>query len=262
MNQPAQQSVAQDAHISSCVICMGVIDPNTRAELASCVHQFCFECILTWSKEKSICPLCKLPFKELHHQFNPDGSYSVRMIEQNYIPQPVYEGSQFDALDHNYFLAEVTRVLEQAENTQRQWFRERRQNPALFQKQVNVTEQRSWEMLEEVINRLHLYKQILAEQQRIEAIPLLQELYELQDMLQEVYNGRFDIPTTTTVAAASTTKAAARRRYGADDDYDEYDDDYDDHMSMRSMKVSLADCIKVTQPKATTQNKQRHQRRR
>ncbi|ETV79554.1 hypothetical protein, variant [Aphanomyces astaci] len=39
-----------------------MVDP---ARVNECTHEFCFACILQWSKVSSTCPLCKTPFQAL-----------------------------------------------------------------------------------------------------------------------------------------------------------------------------------------------------
>eukprot|EP00347_Sterkiella_histriomuscorum_P020556 403337356 len=43
-----------------CSICYKRIDPQDQASLESCIHVFCFECILKWAiNSRNICPYCK-----------------------------------------------------------------------------------------------------------------------------------------------------------------------------------------------------------
>ena len=35
------------------------------AEIDSCVHKFCFQCILQWSNISNTCPLCKIEFRNI-----------------------------------------------------------------------------------------------------------------------------------------------------------------------------------------------------
>lgn len=43
-----------------CIICLETI--KVRGEIDSCPHQFCFDCILKWSKVTNTCPVCKRNF--------------------------------------------------------------------------------------------------------------------------------------------------------------------------------------------------------
>lgn len=57
---------------NDCIICLETI--QTRGEIDSCVHQFCFSCILKWSKVTNSCPVCKrnfLEIKEIQKNLNP-----------------------------------------------------------------------------------------------------------------------------------------------------------------------------------------------
>ena len=44
-----------------CPICLNKLSSSTATILNPCYHVFCFDCILTWSKLKLFCPLCKSP---------------------------------------------------------------------------------------------------------------------------------------------------------------------------------------------------------
>lgn len=49
----------------NCSICLGKMENKSFTN--SCFHQFCFTCLLEWSKVKPECPLCKQPFKSIVH---------------------------------------------------------------------------------------------------------------------------------------------------------------------------------------------------
>ena len=60
--------------------------------------QFCYVCILEWSKVKAECPLCKQSFKSIIHSV-----VSMDQYEQYYVPPPVPAPSDSPE-DHNDFL--------------------------------------------------------------------------------------------------------------------------------------------------------------
>lgn len=43
--------------MSECAICLGKI--KRKGKLDSCNHEFCLECIKTWTKDHDSCPLCR-----------------------------------------------------------------------------------------------------------------------------------------------------------------------------------------------------------
>ena len=49
----------------NCSICLS--KPENKSFTDSCFHQFCFVCLVEWSKVKAVCPLCKQPFKSIIH---------------------------------------------------------------------------------------------------------------------------------------------------------------------------------------------------
>jgi hypothetical protein len=44
---------------NNCTICLEIINKNQKTTLDSCQHEFCFECIKTWSKKANTCPVCR-----------------------------------------------------------------------------------------------------------------------------------------------------------------------------------------------------------
>jgi hypothetical protein len=44
---------------TQCSICLDTIDENTTNRALNCGHIYHFQCINTWIKHNSICPLCK-----------------------------------------------------------------------------------------------------------------------------------------------------------------------------------------------------------
>jgi len=48
-----------------------------EAVIESCMHRFCFDCILKWGKLKSFCPLCKKSFSRLLCDITSDSKYHI-----------------------------------------------------------------------------------------------------------------------------------------------------------------------------------------
>ena len=56
-----------------CSICIEIIESENEANLESCIHKFCLDCITNWSKNfKNICPYCKTKFNKILYK-NKDG---------------------------------------------------------------------------------------------------------------------------------------------------------------------------------------------
>ncbi|XP_022130311.2 E3 ubiquitin-protein ligase Topors [Pieris rapae] len=64
----------------NCAICLGTCKNKSFTD--SCLHQFCFRCILKWSKVKAECPLCKQIFKSIIHNVRSNHQYEEYMVEQ------------------------------------------------------------------------------------------------------------------------------------------------------------------------------------
>jgi hypothetical protein len=113
-------------------------------------------------------------------------------------------------------------MLERAETTQRSWFHSYKQNSNLYRKAASTWEQENWDLLEDMINKLHCIKSDLLDGAQYEPMGLLQDLYAVQDTLQGIYSHQ--APQSYRQAHQPPAQPA---RYGAEDDYDE-EDDYPD----------------------------------
>nr|CAI5847428.1 unnamed protein product [Callosobruchus analis] len=63
----------------NCAICLGSFSNKCFSD--SCMHQFCFKCLLEWSKIKAECPLCKQPFKRIIHNVKSNDEYDEHVVE-------------------------------------------------------------------------------------------------------------------------------------------------------------------------------------
>ncbi|XP_044736245.1 E3 ubiquitin-protein ligase Topors-like [Chrysoperla carnea] len=62
----------------NCAICLS--DCDNKSFTDRCMHQFCFACLLRWSKVKAECPLCKQPFKSIIHTVRSNSDYEELAI--------------------------------------------------------------------------------------------------------------------------------------------------------------------------------------
>lgn len=73
----------------NCSICLGKLINTSFTD--SCLHQFCFNCLLQWSKIKTECPLCKQTFKSIIHNVRSEEDYDQYHVPRelaSQIPQP------------------------------------------------------------------------------------------------------------------------------------------------------------------------------
>ncbi|XP_034936241.1 LOW QUALITY PROTEIN: E3 ubiquitin-protein ligase Topors-like [Chelonus insularis] len=64
----------------NCSICLGKLVNTSFTD--SCLHQFCFTCLLQWSRIKTECPLCKQTFKSIIHNVRSEEDY-----DQYHVPR-------------------------------------------------------------------------------------------------------------------------------------------------------------------------------
>uniref|UniRef100_A0A6V7LKF5 E3 ubiquitin-protein ligase Topors n=1 Tax=Bracon brevicornis TaxID=1563983 RepID=A0A6V7LKF5_9HYME len=69
-----------------CSICLGHLINTSFTD--SCLHQFCFTCLLQWSKIKTECPLCKQTFKSIIHNVRSEEDYDQYHVPRD-LPQPI-----------------------------------------------------------------------------------------------------------------------------------------------------------------------------
>lgn len=81
------ESEAGSSSSERCVICLGKC--RNKCYTDSCLHQFCFACLLQWSKVKPECPLCKQLFKSIIHNVKSMKEYDEYMIRTQ--PITIYE---------------------------------------------------------------------------------------------------------------------------------------------------------------------------
>ncbi|XP_074027312.1 uncharacterized protein isoform X2 [Leptinotarsa decemlineata] len=63
----------------NCAICLGTFTNKCFSD--SCMHQFCFKCLLEWSKIKPECPLCKQSFRRIIHNVKSNDEYDEHVVE-------------------------------------------------------------------------------------------------------------------------------------------------------------------------------------
>jgi len=71
-NSPSSSSPGPN-DADACSICLGAI--QNKAKTDSCFHEFCFTCLVEWSKVKPVCPLCKSKFTHIMHNIVSDTDY-------------------------------------------------------------------------------------------------------------------------------------------------------------------------------------------
>ena len=73
----------------SCAICLGKLENVAHTD--TCMHKFCFVCLLEWSKVRPVCPLCKSKFKSIIHNIKSDDDYDSYKLPEP--PPRPYDGA-------------------------------------------------------------------------------------------------------------------------------------------------------------------------
>jgi len=209
------------AETDSCVICLNSLQEKTI--IKSCTHAFCHECICKWSQSKRCCPLCNASFTTLviisSDREEEAPIPSVKLTEADV-------RSDLEALGNSYFAEEISRLLRIAQNFQRNLAKSRKQKVHFHTRFGSVAadawEERNWSVLEDSVNKLEYYQDLIHKDQRFEPYHLLQDLYHIQEQLDSTRKN----PTNEQLCEESSLKTV----YSADDvdqlSSDE-EDDYD-----------------------------------
>lgn len=85
-SQAPPSAPARPSSPESCAICLGELANKSVTD--SCLHGFCFTCLLEWSKVKPECPLCKAKFGSIIHTIKNDEKYERYEIPPRPPPGP------------------------------------------------------------------------------------------------------------------------------------------------------------------------------
>ncbi|XP_066975149.1 E3 ubiquitin-protein ligase Topors-like [Macrobrachium rosenbergii] len=100
-DSPSSSSSSGD----TCSICLGSITDKCVAD--SCLHSFCLLCLKEWSKQKAVCPLCKLGFTKIMYEIKSETEYKEWKVPQ---PDPP-ERNQGTANFQEFLNAETRRFF-------------------------------------------------------------------------------------------------------------------------------------------------------
>lgn len=85
-NEASERSDGTASPPPNCSICLGKLINKSFTD--SCLHQFCFSCLLQWSKIKTECPLCKQTFKSIIHNVRSEEDYDQYHVPRQFAPLP------------------------------------------------------------------------------------------------------------------------------------------------------------------------------
>ena len=74
----------QSSPDATCAICLGEREEQCCTD--TCLHQFCFSCLVEWTKVKSSCPLCKRDFSAILYNIRADDDYDEYKINIQLAP--------------------------------------------------------------------------------------------------------------------------------------------------------------------------------
>eukprot|EP01119_Soliformovum_irregulare_P001448 TRINITY_DN11146_c0_g1_i1.p1 TRINITY_DN11146_c0_g1~~TRINITY_DN11146_c0_g1_i1.p1 ORF type:complete len:240 (+),score=51.83 TRINITY_DN11146_c0_g1_i1:211-930(+) len=202
-----------------CAICLET-DYLPRVQL-ECRHTFCEGCIREWVKVKNTCPMCYASILSIQSR-DLDGNWTEDIVEA---PKPATAdlGSDLQALDHNYFIAEIQRMLSSAHAAQRS---------ARSVGKVKTYSQIDPQDIDRIVTELETHLELFHADVPFDPLTYLDVLYGLQRDL-------------TTPKIQPPPPESERGRYGADD-YDDLSSDEDDSYYHRQSSETK---IKVTYTK-------------
>lgn len=209
-----------------CIICYETITLSNKAIIKGCAHEFCTDCIKNWTQTSLSCPLCKQEFFVLQHSFAEDGTCTEEVLGSPTVA-PVAVEEQLNCLDHSFFLAEVSRLLQAAEHAHKQLWLD-----GLAGRGVSIVEKQQLQVVESVCVELRNHKRRLQALLQFDPHTVLQDLYRLQGMLENVWRGPFALYTSSPQAAPV--------RYSSDDAWEGNVSDDDDDMAEEMAYLAIA----------------------
>jgi hypothetical protein len=210
-----------------CIVCYETITTTNKASIKGCSHEFCYICIKNWAQTSLSCPLCKQEFSVLQHSFKEDGACEEEVLSMP-TAAPIAVEEQLNCLDHSFFLAEVSRLLQAAEHAHKQLWLEGRVGRG-----VSIVEKQQLQALESVCVELRNHKRRLQALLQFDPHTVLQDLYRLQAMLENMWRGSYgDI--------SGQQQAAPPVRYSADDAWEGDISDDDDELAEEMAYLAIA----------------------
>jgi len=216
---------------TSCVICFEHIPLESKAVIKNCTHVFCFTCIKSWMETTITCPLCKQTIDVLQHSFTSEETFQEEKVEAPNLHRGDSGGGQsnvedqLQCLDHAYFIGEVQRLLNDAERRHRQLWQEGQSHRGLA-----MWEQQQLGTVESVVAELRNHKRKLQSLLQFDPHATLQDLYRLQDLLQDSWRG---VPQVAYARARSPVRYSADDADNADDLSE--DEDFSEDLSYLSI---------------------------
>ena len=94
MATPAPRFHAQDGDDGECGICHESLVEQARGVIDSCVHAFCYACILKWSSIESRCPFCRSRFGVIR-RVGTDGALIAEEVVPARDQRAIFENRDF-----------------------------------------------------------------------------------------------------------------------------------------------------------------------
>jgi len=211
-----------------CIVCYETITTANKAIVKGCVHEFCLSCIKNWTQTSLSCPLCKQEFSVLQHSFQENGECTEEVLSSPTVATVAGVEEQLNCLDHSFFLAEVTRLLQAAEYAHKQLWLEGRVGRG-----VSIVEKQKLQVVESVCVELRNHKRRLQALLQFDPHTVLQDLYRLQGMLENTYHSSYG-------QYSSPQQGAPPVRYSADDAWEGDISDDDDDMAEEMAYLAIA----------------------
>lgn len=229
---------------SGCIVCYETITTANKAIIKSCAHQFCLSCIKSWTQTSLSCPLCKQEFSVLQHSFKENGDCTEEVLSNPTVAPVAGVEEQLNCLDHSFFLAEVSRLLQAAEYAYKQLWLEGRVGRG-----VSIVEKQQLQVVESVCVELRNHKRRLQALLQFDPHTVLQDLYRLQGMLENTWHNPYG-------QDFSPPQGVPPARYSANDAWEGDISDDEDDMAEEMAYLAIAKSKqshkgKGTQPKPT-----------
>jgi hypothetical protein len=226
-----------------CIVCYETITTANKAIIKGCSHEFCLSCIKNWTQTSLSCPLCKQEFSVLQHTFTEIGECTEEVLSLPVVVPVAGVEEQLNCLDHSFFLAEVSRLLQAAEHAHKQLWLEGRVGRG-----VSIVEKQQLQVVESVCVELRNHKRRLQALLQFEPHTVLQDLYRLQGMLENTWHSPHG-------QDSSSPQGTPPARYSADDAWEGNVPDDEDDMAEEMAYLAIAKSKQLHKGKGAQQPK-------
>lgn len=207
----------------SCPICFEELAGLKLSKIEGCTHLFCSPCLAEWLAVKTSCPLCNVVVTKLLTSNESEWAEQIIPSQKNTLKDSDMS-SDFNCLDHSYFMDEVERLTSAARLAQQKL----NARSMKLRSNFSLLELRGVKALEYSLDELIQYKDIFYSFERYDPYQVLVNLSQIEQKIQLVNGLKYHKLDEVEVEVK-------QRRYGADDYLEEWSEEEEEDYYVHSL---------------------------